>query len=161
MEIKKAETFAEERKVLERIAREHGGMLMVDDVLEAAKDPKSVLHKHFQWDNDKAAEAWRKQQARQLIQKVTVTIEKAPDVHIRAFVSLSTDQHDGGGYRMTANVLSDEHLKGQLLHDMQLALVKWKKQITLLDTETEDILNRLDEIVTRRVSERREAVRAA
>ena len=161
MEIKKAEQFAEERKVLEAIARENNGLLMVDDVLDVAKDPTSVLHKHFQWDDDKAAEAWRKHQARQLIQKVTVTIEKAPDVHIRAFVSLSTDQHDGGGYRMTANVLSDEHLKGQLLHDMQLALVKWKKQVNLLDTETEEILNRLDEIVTRRVSDRQEAARAA
>ena len=161
MEIKKAEQFAEERKVLEAIARENNGLLMVDDVLDVAKDPTSVLHKHFQWDDDKAAESWRKHQARQLIQKVTVTIEKAPDVHIRAFVSLSTDQHDGGGYRMTANVLSDEHLKGQLLHDMQLALVKWKKQVNLLDTETEEILNRLDEIVTRRVSDRQEAARAA
>lgn len=161
MEIKKAEQFAEERKVLEAIAREHNGLLMVDDVLDAAKDPTSVLHKHFQWDDDKAAESWRKHQARQLIQKVTVTIEKAPDVHIRAFVSLSTDQHDGGGYRMTANVLSNEHLKGQLLHDMQLALVKWKKQVNLLDTETEEILNRLEEIVTRRVSDRQESARAA
>lgn len=161
MEIKKAEQFAEERKVLEAIARQNNGLLMVDDVLDVAKDPTSVLHKHFQWDDDKAAESWRKHQARQLIQKITVTIEKAPDVHIRAFVSLSTDQHDGGGYRMTANVLSDEHLKGQLLHDMQLALVKWKKQVNLLDTETEEILNRLDEIVTRRVSDRQEAARAA
>jgi len=161
MEIKKAEQFAEERKVLEAIARENNGLLMVDDVLNVAKDPTSVLHKHFQWDDDKAAESWRKHQARQLIQKVTVTIEKAPDVHIRAFVSLSTDQHDGGGYRMTANVLSNEHLKGQLLHDMQLALVKWKKQVNLLDTETEEILNRLEEIVTRRVSDRQESARAA
>ena len=161
MEIKKAEQFAEERKVLEAIARENNGLLMVDDVLDVAKDPTSVLHKHFQWDDDKAAESWRKHQVRQLIQKITVTIEKAPDVHIRAFVSLSTDQYDAGGYRMTANVLSDEHLKGQLLHDMQLALVKWKKQVNLLDTETEEILNRLDEIVTRRVSDRQEAARAA
>lgn len=161
MEIKKAEAFAAERKVLERIARENGGMLMVDDVLAEAQNPTSVLHKHFQWDNDKAADAYRKHQARQLIQKVTVTIDKAPDIHVRAFVSLSTDQYEGGGYRMTANVLSDEHLKGQLLHDMQLALAKWKKQITLLDTETEEILNRLDEIVTRRVADRQQLASAA
>ena len=155
------ETMKAERKFLEKLAKQHNGVLLVDHVLEAAVDPKCILHKHFQWDNDKAAESWRKQQARQLIQKVTVTIEKAPDVHIRAFVSLSTDQHDGGGYRMTANVLSDEHLKGQLLHDMQLALAKWKKQITLLDTETEEILNRLDEIVTRRVADRQQLASAA
>lgn len=154
MEIQKAEQYAEERRVLERLAQQNDGLLMVDDVLEEARDPQSILHKHFQWDDDKAAEAYRKQQARQLIQKVTVTIEKAPDVHIRAFVSLSTDQYEKGGYRMTANVLSDDNLKAQLLHDMQLALVKWKKQINLLDSETEEILNRLEIVITRSIKDR-------
>lgn len=156
MEIQKAEQYAEERRVLERLARQNNGLLMVDDVVEEARDPQSVLHRHFQWDDDKAAEAYRKQQARQLIQKVTVTIEKAPDVHIRAFVSLSTDQYEGGGYRMTANVLSDDNLKAQLLHDMQLALVKWKKQINLLDNETEEILTRLEKVVTRSIKNRQD-----
>jgi hypothetical protein len=128
---------------------------MVDDVLDEARNPKSILHKHFQWDDDKAAEAYRKMQARQLIQKCVVTIEKAPDVPIRAFVSLSTDQYEGGGYRLTSNVLSDEQQKGQLLHDMHLTLLKWKKQVNLLDTETEEILDRLERVITRRVSDRR------
>lgn len=154
MEIQKAEQYAEERRVLERLAQQNDGLLMVDDVLEEARDPQSILHKHFQWDDTKAAEAYRKQQARQLIQKVTVTIEKAPDVHIRAFVSLSTDQYEKGGYRMTANVLSDDNLKAQLLHDMQLALVKWKKQINLLDSETEEILDRLETVITRSIKDR-------
>ena len=154
MEIQKAEQYAAERKVLERLAKENDGLLMVEAVLDEAKDPKSILHKHFQWDDDKAAEAYRKYQARQLIQKCTVTIEKAPDVAIRAFVSLSTDQYDKGGYRMTATVLSDDNLKAQLLHDMQLTIVKWRKQVGLLDQETEEILDRLEQVVTRNVSER-------
>ena len=155
MEVMKAEALAEERKLLEKIANKNGGLLMVDDVLDEARNPKSILHKHFQWDDDKAAEAYRKMQARQLIQKCVVTIEKAPDVPIRAFVSLSTDQHEGGGYRLTSNVLSDEQQKGQLLHDMHLTLLKWKKQVNLLDTETEEILDRLERVITRRVSDRR------
>ena len=159
MEVIKAEPFAEERKLLEKIANKNGGLLMVDDVLDEARNPKSILHKHFQWDDDKAAEAYRKMQARQLIQKCVVTIEKAPDVPIRAFVSLTTDQYEGGGYRLTANVLTDDQQKGQLLHDMQITLLKWKKQVALLDSETEDILNRLEQIITRRVSDRREGVR--
>lgn len=160
MEIKKAESLAEERKLLERLAKQNGGLLQVEHVLEEARRPGSILHKHFQWDDHKAAEAYRKVQARQLIQKCVVTIEKAPDVQIRAFVSLSTDQHDGGGYRMTANVLSDDNLKAQLLHDMQLTIVRWRKQVELMDSETEQLLTRLDEIVTRKVSERRQSAGA-
>ena len=159
MEVMKAEALAEERKLLEKIANKNGGLLMDDDVSDEARNPKSILHKHFQWDDDKAAEAYRKMQARQLIQKCVVTIEKAPDVPIRAFVSLSTDQYEGGGYRMTANVLSDDQQKGQLLHDMHLTLLRWKKQVALLDSETEEILNRLEQLITRRVSDRRDGVR--
>lgn len=149
------ETMKEERKFLERLAKTKGGMLMVDDVLDAARNPTCVLHKHFQWDDNKAAEAYRKMQARQLIQKCTVTIEKAPDVQIRAFVSLSSDQYSGGGYRMTADVLSDDDLKSQLLHEMQVVLVKWKKQMHLLDRETAAIIDALDGVITKTVVSKR------
>ena len=153
------ETMKAERKFLERLAKLNGGMLMVDMVLDAARDPNCILHKHFQWDDSKAAESFRKMQARQLIQKCTVTIEKAPDVQIRAFVSLAPDQHAGGGYRMTADVLSDDDLKAQLLYEMQAALVKWKKQINLLDRETIDIINKLEGIVATKAKGKRKEVR--
>jgi hypothetical protein len=137
----------EERKFLEQLARTNGGMLMVDDVLSAARNPSCILHKHFQWDDTAAAESYRKLQARQLIQKCVVTVDKAPDVPIRAFVSLSTDQYTGGGYRMTAEVLSDDDLKGQLLHDMMITVTKWKKQINLMDRETAAIIDQLEGII--------------
>ena len=146
-----------ERKFLEKLAKNKGGMLLVDDVLAVASDPTCVLHKHFQWDNTKAAEAYRKMQARQLIQKCTVTIEKAPDVQIRAFVSLASDQYAGGGYRMTADVLSDSDLKAELLHDMMVTLTKWKKQINLLDKETAAIIDTLEDVVRTKVGSRQAA----
>ena len=155
-----AEMMKTERKFLEQLARQNGGMLVVEDVLGAARDPRCVLHKHFQWDDTKAAEAFRRAQARQLIQKCTVTIDKAPDVQIRAFVSLAPDQHTGGGYRMTADVLSDDDMKAQLLHDMMMALVKWKKQINLLDRETAAIIEKLEGIVASKVKGKRKEARA-
>ena len=154
------ETMKEERKFLEKLAKNKGGMLLVDDVLAVAADPTCVLHKHFQWDNTKAAEAYRKMQARQLIQKCTVTIEKAPDVQIRAFVSLASDQYAGGGYRMTADVLSDTDLKAELLHDMMITLTKWKKQINLLDRETAAIIDTLEGVVRTKVSSKQQAARS-
>lgn len=149
------ETMKAERKFLETLAKQNGGMLLVENVLDAARNPSCILHKHFQWDDTKAAESFRRMQARQLIQKCTVTIEKAPDVQIRAFVSLAPDQHAGGGYRMTADVLSDDDLKSQLLHEMQVALTKWKKQIHLLDRETAAIIDALEGIVSQRAPTKR------
>lgn len=149
------ETMKEERKFLERLTKSRGGMLMVDDVLDAAKDPRCVLHKHFQWDDTKAAENYRRMQARQLIQKCTVTVEKAPDIPIRAFVSLAPDQAAGGGYRMMVDVLSDDDMKAQLLHEMQVTLVKWKKQMHLLDRETAAIIDALDGVLTKTIVSKR------
>jgi sigma54-dependent transcription regulator len=51
-----------ERKYLTQIAKKNGGMLMVDQVIELARDEDSILHKHFTWDDTKAADAYRKQQ---------------------------------------------------------------------------------------------------
>jgi hypothetical protein len=145
------ESMKEERKFLEKLAKRSGGVLLVDEVLAVASDPKCVLHKHFQWDDTKAAESFRKMQARQLIQKCVVTIEKAPDVQVRAFVSMAADQNAGGGYRMMVDVLSDDDLKAQLLHEMQVALIKWKKQINLLDKETAAIIDKLEEVLEKKV----------
>lgn len=146
-----------ERKFLEKLAKQHGGVLMVESVLEVARDPSCILHKHFQWDDTKAAESFRKMQARSLIQKCTVTIEKSPDVPIRAFVSLNSDQTSGGGYRMMIDVLDDIDLKEQLLMEMQLTVIKWKKQINLLDKETAAIINELEEVVSKKTKKRKEA----
>jgi hypothetical protein len=145
------ESMKEERKFLEKLAKRSGGVLLVDEVLAVAADPKCILHKHFQWDDTKAAESFRKMQARQLIQKCVVTIEKAPDVQVRAFVSMAADQNAGGGYRMMVDVLSDDDLKAQLLHEMQVALFKWKKQINLLDKETAAIIDKLEEVLEKKV----------
>ncbi len=147
-----------ERKFLEQLAKQKGGVLLVDDVIEVAKDPTCILHKHFQWDNTKAAEAYRRMQARTLIQKCTVTIEKAPDVPIRAFVSFNADQISGGGYRMMVDVLDDVDLKEQLIAEMQQTLVKWKKQINLLDKETAAIINALEAVVTKKLKHKNERV---
>ena len=150
-------TMKQEHKFLEKLARQNGGVLLVESVLDAAKDPDCVLHKHFQWDDTKAAESYRKTQARQLIQKCVVTIDKAPNVQIRAFVSLASDQHSGGGYRMTADVLTDEDMKAQLLHDMMMVISRWKRQINLLDHDTVSILDALeDAIATKAKSQRKD-----
>ncbi len=141
------ETMKEERKFLESLTKKSGGVLLVDDVLNAAKDPECILHKHFQWDDTKAAESFRRIQARQLIQKCVVTIEKAPDVPIRAFVSMVSDQHSGGGYRIMADVLSDDDLRNEMLRDMTISLQKWNKQINLLSEHYPEIIEALEAFI--------------
>lgn len=73
-------------------------------VVERAKDPDSPLHSHFEWDDAKAAESHRLNQARQIIQ---AHVEYLPGVNkeVRAWSSLPADQATGGGYRKTSDVV--------------------------------------------------------
>jgi hypothetical protein len=50
------------------------GQLTPALVVKDAKNPKSPIHREFDWDDGSAAARWREEQARQLIRSVTVTI---------------------------------------------------------------------------------------
>lgn len=137
----------EEKKVLTQLALRNGGVLRVDDVLEAAKDESSILHKHFEWDDNKAADQYRRDQARALIQRCKITLVETNPVEIRAFVSLPSDRDTGGGYRLTADVVGDEFLKAELLRDIRLTIARWNKKLHLLDRDLADLLSQVEERV--------------
>lgn len=56
------------------------GRLAPADVVEAARDPQSPLHSHFEWDDTDAARKYRLDQARTLIRsvKIEVTVREVP-----------------------------------------------------------------------------------
>lgn len=139
----------EERKLLIQLARRNGGVLKVDDVLDEAKDEASPLHKHFEWDDTAAADKYRRDQARYLIQKCKITLIENEPVSIRAFVSLQSDRDSGGGYRLTSEVVTDERRKQELLHDIQLTIARWTQKMHLLDGDIADLLLQLEERIKR------------
>lgn len=134
----------EERKLLTQLAQRNGGVLRVDDVLEEARQEGSILHKHFEWNNDKAAEQYRRDQARALIQRCKITLVDNTPVQVRAFVSLPSDRDAGGGYRLTAEVVSDETMKAELVRDIKMTIARWNKKLHLLDQDIADLLIELD-----------------
>ena len=137
----------EEKKFLERLARQNGGILKVDDVIEAAKDESCVLHSHFEWDDTEAAKSFRKEQARTLIQRCRITLADRPTTHIRLFTSLPSDRENGGGYRLTSTVLNDEQMKLELIHDIELTIARWRLKLHLLDDELGELLLAMEETI--------------
>lgn len=103
-------------KELNRISQENGGLLLPENVVKAAKTKTSPLHKHFEWDNTRAAAEYRLWQARQLI-SVCVQILPGVTEPVSVFTSLSTDRSSGGGYRTTVAVCSNAELREQMLQD--------------------------------------------
>lgn len=136
-----------EKKLLTQMAKRNGGVLKVDDVIEEAKNVNSVLHQHFEWDDSEAAEQYRRQQARALIQRCRIQLVETEPVKIRAFVSLPTDREQGGGYRLTTEVMGDEYLKDEMLRDIRMTIQRWTKKLNLLDQDLADLLLQVEEKV--------------
>ncbi len=97
--------------------RKHNGVAVAEDLVDYARPINSPLHPYFTWDDTKAAELFRKMEARQILR---VAVEYLPDskngayLPVRVTTHLSTDER---GYRATVDVLSDEHLRKQLIAD--------------------------------------------
>ena len=66
-----------------RTLHERAGGLTSENVIKEAKKKRSVLHSHFEWDNEICGEAHRKQQALALIASV-VTLSQIKEARGRA-----------------------------------------------------------------------------
>lgn len=114
----KAITNPETVTALQELYKKNDGLLRPTDIVEAARPEESPLHKHFEWDDSVAAERYRIEQARKILQTVHVKI-LAPNgkEHVsQVFVSLSTDRKYGG-YRAMVDVLSNEDMRNQMIRD--------------------------------------------
>lgn len=115
---------------LKKIARANDGLLLPEQVVEAARPKTSPLHPRFEWDNSEAANKYRLWQARQLIR---VCVEHIPGVSTptEVFVSLTDDRSADGGYRVTAEVLKDDDMRAMMLQDaldeLQVFKLKYKR----------------------------------
>jgi hypothetical protein len=122
---------------LKRIAKENGGLLQPETVVEEARPATSPLHSRFTWDNTEAAHQYRIWQARQLI-RVTVEVLAGTEETTEVFVSLTTDrERESGGYRTMVSVLSNRDMRSQLLedarNDMRLFEEKYAKLTELAE----------------------------
>ncbi len=113
---------------LERIRVHNNGRLESHSVVEEARPETSPLHKAFEWDDTKAADAWRVEQAGYLIRHIAVSIQKGDGeaVPIRAFVSVVRDEDRS--YTSIEHALSDQELRIQVVAQAWAELEAWRKR---------------------------------
>ncbi|ALC12471.1 hypothetical protein [Sphingopyxis sp. 113P3] len=113
---------------LERIRVRNNGRLENADVVDAARDKKSPLHPAFEWDDKKAASAYRLDQAGYLIRSIDVVITKdaTEPKPIRAFVSVKRDADRS--YTSVQHALSDDELRAQVVAAAWAELEAWRKR---------------------------------
>lgn len=133
---------------LEIIRNKNDGILRPHDVVHFAANPKTALHSHFTWDDTKAAQEYRLEEARRLI-RVAVVLEPNTSKTVRAYVSLTGERNQDGGYRAIAEVLSDEDLMARLLDDAldDLNLFKNKYETLRQLSKLESVFQAIDTVL--------------
>lgn len=129
---------------LAKLQKSKNDLLEPTDIVDAARDPKSVLHPHFEWDDARAAEAFRCDQARELVRSLTIDISRSnlETRPVRAFVNVET----GGsrGYVTTATAMTSAELRKQVLEKAFAELEAWRARHAEL-TELARIFAAIDE----------------
>jgi hypothetical protein len=102
------------------VVRSASGALTPEAVVDAAADPAHPLHGHFNWDNDEAADAWRRQQARMLIARVRVIVQKetargVKELQVRGLASVVSPLTATREYVPVSEIRNDPVLAHQVL----------------------------------------------
>lgn len=115
-------------KELERIRKKHG-VLTPRSVWEESRKPSAVFHAEFEWDEKKAAEAYRDDQARCVIRAVHIL---QGDVRPRAYVHVNTDR--GSHYEPIQKAMRNADLRRQVLAEAQSYLAAARNKLAVYDS---------------------------
>jgi hypothetical protein len=109
------------RTDLEAIRKKHHGRLSPRIVLKEARSENHPLHSRFNWDDASAAEAWRLQQAHDLITSVRIGYKPASGEpsSVRYFHAMRAADRNEYEYAPIDELLEDPIRRKLLLRDME------------------------------------------
>jgi hypothetical protein len=100
---------------------DQNGRLTPALVVDEARDESHPLHSRFEWDDAAAGEAWRRQQAHELIRSVRVVYREAddknPEKSVRAFHAVRSEKEHV--YEPVEKVVADDFTRQLVLRDME------------------------------------------
>lgn len=122
-------------ELLHRLAAENGGRLVPKNVVDAARGRGTLTHRHFEWNNEVAGEAYRLEQARSLIRSIEKQIvdedsEEPNDDKRKAFFSIH--DRDGTAYRTEEEVMSSADLQSKVLAAAERDLLAFERRFSEL-----------------------------
>ena len=135
-------------EALQTVATANKGRLTPKAVVNAARDPKSPLHRHFEWDNTKAAEAFRLEQARAIVRVIRIDDADTAGTTVRAF--LSVGEKTGVSYRTLDDVRSSADLKAIVLRQAERDLKAFEDRYRELSDICEVVRTAREKIAARR-----------
>lgn len=142
--VKAEDAFGE----LERI-REETGTLTPQGIVDESKPEEAVLHPEFDWDDEHAANEWRKEQARNIVQTLRVVEERDGGVETSAPALVSVVVDGERGYQPTRVAFADADAAEFVLCEALEALRAWQRRYAALRAQGKlaSLWNAIDEVV--------------
>lgn len=129
---------ADAQKVYEEIG---DTSITPEELLEKARKKRTELHKCFEWDDSVAAERYRLQQARQIIQLLVITPKYEDDEPVRVY-QISSEKNV---YQPTRLIIQQPDEYAQLLRRAKGELFAIEKRYKML-SELEAVFAAIDEL---------------
>ena len=130
---------------LEELQRIHGEVtprLILDD--SRAED--APLHRCFEWNDGKAAEAYRLHQAREILLSLTVTVEhEHGETTTRAFVNVANEDERDGRFLHLQTAMSKADTRQAVLTHAMMELAQFRRKYEGLQ-ELADVFAAVDKL---------------
>ena len=118
-----------------------GNSATPEQIVEAARDESSELHKCFTWNDTEAAEKWRKQEARQIRHFLVIRNDEKPDApQVRAFHFVQS----GDGYKPTVKVFRNPDEYAVLLKRAFAELRAFEERNRVLESDLSEVFAAID-----------------
>ena len=114
-------------------------------LLDASRPEDAPLHKEFEWRDDVAAEKYREQQARTIINNLVIVAEEQ-NVTTRAFVVLTESKKETNKYHDVVEVMQDGEKRSALFKIALRELLSFKQKYAELE-EFQKVIEAIDELV--------------
>lgn len=134
-------------EALEAIAKANGGEITPPAVVESARAQRHPLHRHFEWDDAVAAEAFRLDQARMLIRAIHIVDKERPEPP-RAFLSIA--DKGGTSYRRLEDVKDSAGLQALVLEAAERDLKAFEVRYSELQDVCSAVRDAREKIAKRR-----------
>lgn len=134
---------------LEKLKNLNDGVLKPKIVVDDAKNKNSPLHNAFEWNNNRAAEQWLLQQARNLINSIEIkVITSHKEVKTKLFFNIKKNEYQGTReYKTTEDIMNNPVDQEKVRQTFISELERLQKKFEIFEFLSNEMLI-FDEIIS-------------
>lgn len=142
----KARVFGQ---VFTKLAKDHNNEVKPKMIVDAARSPSSPLHSAFEWNDRKAAEHYRVEQARKMIAAlVIITDDGERNKRVIIGVPVEKDSKGKRYYGWTADIMKDPEKRQRVLDIALMELDHFQQKYQHL-VQLAEVFSAIDRVKTR------------